>query len=69
MPERIISNLDLIATVFMSSFALMFSFTIIPILVAVLNGILIISRVKRDVEKYNKGNLWHWFKDVLKKNT
>ena len=68
MPERFITILDLFITGFLSTFALMFSFTIIPVIVAILNGIYIVSRIKRDADRYHNGSFWKLLAFILKKN-
>ena len=68
MPDKAMFIFDLCVTGFISCFALLFSFTFIPIVVAVLNGIYIVSRIKRDVNKYHKGNFWQYLKALVKKN-
>ena len=68
MPERILPFLDLLITGFISGFLLIFSFGLIPIIVALLNGVYIISRIKRDADKYNKGSFWEYLKSIIKKN-
>lgn len=67
MPERIVAFLDLAITGVISTYLLIFSFGIIPMIVAVLNGIYIVSRIKRDADKYNDGNFWNYLKSIFKK--
>lgn len=68
MPDKILPFIDLFITGFASVFALVFSFGFVPIIVAVLNGIYIVARIKRDADKYNKGSIWLYLKSIIKKN-
>lgn len=68
MPERILPILDLLITGFISTTLLIVSFGLVPIIVAILNCIYIISRIRRDANKYNNGNLMDYLKSIVKKN-
>ena len=68
MPDRIIPYaLDLTMSAFTLTIFLS-SMSVLSLIVGLLSGVFWISRIKGLVEKHHKGNIWDWFKWLVKKN-
>lgn len=68
MIDRALPIMDLFITGTISGIILITSFGIIPIIVALLNGLYIASKLKIHISKNHNGSIKRWLRYLIKKN-
>ena len=69
MPHRLIPILDSVLMTFISIGIFISSLSLIALIPTILATLFWMGKLKREAEKNHNGNIWNYFKYLLKKNS